>query len=97
MKDWEDPRYERENRRSRMARDQRFLVTRYPDTRLFLDRNSLDLVEWNLVLSAVIELGCPRRFVVSDLLSNFEFAAVLQIGEHFKVGATPYWVWNFTN
>jgi hypothetical protein len=44
-----------------------------------LDRDSLDFVERNLILSAVIELGCPRRFVVSDLLSNFEFAAVLQI------------------
>src|ERR1700740_1751887 len=30
-------------------------------------------------MPAVIKLGCPRRFVVSDLLSNFEFAAVLQI------------------
>jgi hypothetical protein len=44
-----------------------------------LDRDSLDLVERNLVLSAVVKLGCPRRFVVSDLLRHFQLAAVLQI------------------
>src|ERR1700731_1983289 len=44
------------------------------------DRDSLYLVERNLVLSAVIKLGCPRRFVISDLLRDFEFSAVLQIG-----------------
>src|SRR5580704_3937494 len=44
------------------------------------DRNPLDLVERNLVLSAVIKLGCPRRFVVSNLLRDFQLAAVLQIG-----------------
>jgi hypothetical protein len=53
-------------------------VARYPDTR-FLDRDSLDLVERNLILSAVIKLGRPRRFMVSDLLRNFQLAAVLQI------------------
>jgi hypothetical protein len=52
---------------------------RYPDTRRFLDRDSLYLVERNLVLPAVIKLSCPRRFVVSDLLRDFKFAAVLQI------------------
>jgi hypothetical protein len=30
-------------------------------------------------VSPVIKLGGPRRFVVSDLLRDFEFAAVLQI------------------
>src|SRR6202011_3956663 len=43
------------------------------------DRDSLSLVERNLVLSAVIKLVCPRRFMVGDLLRDFEFAAVLQI------------------
>jgi hypothetical protein len=43
------------------------------------DSNPLNLVERNLVLSPVIKLGCPRRFVVRDLLRDFEFAAVLQI------------------
>src|SRR5260221_12759695 len=33
----------------------------------------------NLVLSAVIKLGCPRRFMVSDLLSHFQLAAVPEI------------------
>jgi len=63
-----------------MAQDRRFGGARYPDTRRFLDRDSLYLVERNLVLSAVIKLSCPRRFMVSDLLRDFEFAAVLQIG-----------------
>ena len=35
---------------------------------VFLDRDSLYLFERNLVLSAVIKLSCPRRFVVRDLL-----------------------------
>jgi len=43
----------------------------------FLDRDSLYLVERNLVMPAVIKLGCPRRFMVGDLLRDFEFAAVL--------------------
>ena len=43
------------------------------------DRNPLDLVERNLILSAVIKFRCPRRFMVGDLLRDFEFAAVLQI------------------
>jgi hypothetical protein len=33
----------------------------------------------NLVLSAVIKLGCPRRFMVGDLLRHFQLASVLQI------------------
>ena len=45
----------------------------------FLDRDSLYLVERNLVITPVIKFGCPRRFVVSDLLRDFELAAVLQI------------------
>jgi len=30
-------------------------------------------------MPAVIKLGCPRRFMVSDLLRHFEFTTVLQI------------------
>jgi hypothetical protein len=48
-------------------------------TGVFLDRDSLYLVERDLVLPAVIKLGCPRRFVVCDLLRHFQLAAVLQI------------------
>jgi hypothetical protein len=55
------------------------MIVEYVSNRLFLDRDSLDLVERNLVLSAVIKLGCPRRFMVGDLLRNFQLAAVLQI------------------
>ena len=43
----------------------------------FLDGDAFNLIERNLVLSAVIKLGCPRRFMVSDLLRDFEFTAVL--------------------
>jgi hypothetical protein len=46
---------------------------------VFLDRDSLYLVERSLVLPPVIKLGCPRRFMVGDLLRHFQFAAVLQI------------------
>ena len=46
---------------------------------MVLDRDPLDLVERNLILSAVIKLGGPRRFVVGDLLGHFQLAAVLQI------------------
>jgi hypothetical protein len=45
-----------------------------------LNGDAFYLVERNLVLSAVIKLGSPRRFVVSDLPCHFEFAAVLYIG-----------------
>jgi len=62
-----------------MAQDRRFGGVRYPDTQLFLDRDSLYLVERNLILSAVVQLGRPRRFVVGDLLRHFQLAAVLQI------------------
>jgi hypothetical protein len=41
------------------------------------DRDLLDFVERNLIIAAVIELGCPRRLVVSDLLRHFQLAAVL--------------------
>src|ERR1700736_6367002 len=43
------------------------------------DRDSLDFIERDFIIAAVIELGCPRRFVVSDLLRYFQLAAVLQI------------------
>jgi hypothetical protein len=43
------------------------------------NRNPLDFVERDLVLPAVVEFGRPRRFVVRDLLRDFEFTAVLQI------------------
>jgi len=45
----------------------------------FLDRDPLDFIERNLVLSPIIKLGCPWRFVVRDLLRNFQLTAVLQI------------------
>jgi hypothetical protein len=44
-----------------------------------LNRNPLDFVERNLILSAVIKLGCSRRFMVGDLLRHFQLFAVLQI------------------
>jgi len=53
------------------------MIVQYFTNRRFLDRDSLYLVERNLVLAAVIKLGCPRRFVVGDLLRDFEFTAVL--------------------
>jgi len=37
------------------------------------------LIERNLILSPVVEFGCPRRFMVGDLLRHFQLAAVLQI------------------
>jgi hypothetical protein len=60
-----------------MAQDRRFRGPRYPDTPLFLDRDSLYLDQRDFVIAAVVELGCPRRFMVGDLLRDFEFAAVL--------------------
>ena len=30
-------------------------------------------------MPAIVKLGCPRRFVVSDLLRHFQLTAVLQI------------------
>src|SRR5258708_21214723 len=48
-------------------------------SRSCLNRNPLDFIERDFVSAAVIKLGCPRRFVVSDLLRDFEFAAVLEI------------------
>ena len=53
------------------------MIVEYFTNRRFLDRDSLYLVERNLIIPPIIELGCPRRFVVSDLLRDFEFAAVL--------------------
>jgi len=49
------------------------------DNRQSSNRNPLDFVERDLVLPAVVEFGRPRRFVVRDLLRDFEFTAVLQI------------------
>src|ERR1700758_1000388 len=43
------------------------------------DRNPFDLIKRDFVIAAVIKLGRPWRFVVGDLLRDFEFAAVLQI------------------
>ncbi len=62
-----------------MAPDRRFSVTRYPEHPAFLDRDPLDFIERDFVSAAVIKLGCPRRFVVGDLLRHFQLAAVLQI------------------
>jgi hypothetical protein len=46
---------------------------------ILLDRDSLYLVERDFVIVSVIKLGRPRRFMVRDLLRDFEFSAVLQI------------------
>jgi hypothetical protein len=46
----------------------------------FLDCDSLNLIERDFVLPAVVEFGCPRGFVVGDLLRHFELATVFQIG-----------------
>jgi hypothetical protein len=53
---------------------------RFPNFRRLwpeLNCDPLDFIERDFVLPAVIKLGRPRRFVVSDLLRDFEFAAVL--------------------
>ena len=52
------------------------MIVEYVSNRRFLDRDSLYLVERNLVLPAVIKFGRPRRFMVGDLLRDFEFSAV---------------------
>ena len=39
----------------------------------------LDLIEGNLILPSVVELGRPRVLVVRDVLRDFELAAVFQI------------------
>jgi hypothetical protein len=56
------------------------MIVEYVSNRSFLDRDALDLVERNLVLPTVVELGRPRRFMVSDLLRYFQLPAVPQIG-----------------
>jgi hypothetical protein len=43
------------------------------------DRDSLDLVEGDVVAGAVVESGRPRRFVGGDRLAVFNRAAVLEI------------------
>ena len=44
-----------------------------------LNQYPFDLIERNLVLSAVVELGRARRLVVGDVLRGFERALVLQV------------------
>ena len=44
-----------------------------------LDRNPLDLIERNLILPPVVELGRPRALVVGDMLRGFKRAVVLQV------------------
>lgn len=44
-----------------------------------LNRNALDLVERNLILPPVVELGRPRALVVGDVLRGFKRAVVLQV------------------
>jgi hypothetical protein len=46
------------------------MIVEYFTNRRFSDVDSLYLVERNLILSAVIKFGRPRRFVVSDLFPN---------------------------
>ena len=43
------------------------------------NRNPLDLVERNLILSLVVELRRSRRLVVGDVLRGFEGSIVLQV------------------
>jgi hypothetical protein len=41
------------------------------------DRDVLDFIESNFFISAVVEFSCPGRFMVGDLLRDFELTAVL--------------------
>ena len=41
--------------------------------------NPLNFIERDFVIAAVVEFGRPRRFMVGDLLRNFQLAAVFQI------------------
>ena len=43
------------------------------------NRDAFDLVEGEIVISPVVELGRLRRFVVSHLLGLFQRAAVQQV------------------
>jgi hypothetical protein len=40
-------------------------------------RNSLDLIQRDGVVAAIVEAGGPRGAMASHLLGDFEFAAVL--------------------
>jgi hypothetical protein len=44
-----------------------------------LNQDTLDLIERNLILSLVVELGRARRLVVGDVLRGFKRAVVLQV------------------
>src|SRR5260370_24449289 len=48
-------------------------------TGVFLDGDSMNFIERDFVIAAVVELGCPWRFMVGDLLCHFQLAAVFQI------------------
>ena len=41
------------------------------------DCNSLDLIERNLILPSVVELGRPRALAICDVLRGFKHAVVL--------------------
>ena len=43
------------------------------------NRNSLHLIERNLVLPSVVELRRPRALVIGDVLCGFQRAVVLQV------------------
>ena len=42
--------------------------------------DSLYFVQGDILLPAVVELGCPGRFVVGDVLGRFQGAVVLEVG-----------------
>ena len=44
-----------------------------------LNCNPLSFIKRNLILSPVVELGCPRALVVCDMLRGFQGAVVLQV------------------
>lgn len=44
------------------------------------NRNPLDFIKRNLIAAAVIQLRRVRRFVIGDLLRDFEATAVLHVG-----------------
>src|SRR5260221_2583322 len=48
-------------------------------TGVFLDGDSLNFIERDFVSAAVVEFGCPWRFMVGDLLCHFQLAGVFQI------------------
>jgi len=59
------------------------------NTVLWLQNNSLDLVERDLIVPAVVELGGTRAFVRRHLLGVLEEAAIEQIDGYAGVRSRP--------